>query len=280
MASTSHLMDASSRDAEGVASGQAGAAGSLLVVRGLRKRFGHVEALRGVDLDIKPGEIVGLVGDNGAGKSTLIKILAGALQPDAGEIALDGMPVRLRKPRDARRHGIETLYQDLALAPDLTAVENLYLGREKRSRGAAGWLGVLDDRAMRAEAPVVLSRLSDSPPSLTTPVGELSGGQRQIIAIARAAISASNLILLDEPTAALGVQQSERVDALVRDAVEAGAAAVVISHNIPELIRLADRLIVMRLGRVVGSWTSRTASTSDLVAAMTGLVSSDDEDAT
>lgn len=252
----------------------------VLTVRGLTKSFGHVEALRGVDLEIKPGEIVGLVGDNGAGKSTLVKALAGALTPDAGEIILGGTSVKMRRPRDARIHGIETVYQDLALAPDLTAVENLFLGRETVRRGPARWLGMLNERAMQSEAPDILHQLSDNIPSLTTPVGQLSGGQRQIIAIARAAMWASKLLLLDEPTAALGVQQTQRVDVLVREAVGRGIAAVVISHNIPELIRLADRLVVMRLGRVVASWTANDASTVDLLAAMTGLGSNKAEERT
>lgn len=241
--------------------------------RAVTKTFGHIEALRGVDLDLWSGTVTGLVGDNGAGKSTLIKALAGGIKVDRGTFELDGRALRLRTPCDARRAGIETVYQDLALAPDLNAVQNLYLGREMVSRRFPAMFGILDDKAMRKAAPTALARLTSSPPNMQTPVGALSGGQRQIVAIARATMWAPKLLLLDEPTAALGPEQTRHVQTIVRAAAETGSAVLIISHNLPELLRFVDRIVVMRLGRVVADWSSETVTSSELLAAMTGFSS-------
>lgn len=242
-----------------------------LTARGVSKAFGHVEALRGVDLDLWSGTIVGLVGDNGAGKSTLVKALAGGLKVDRGTFELEGERLRLRTPRDARRAGIETVYQDLALAPDLNAVQNLYLGRETLARKFPRMFGVLDDKSMRKEAPNSLAQLSSHPPDMQTPVGALSGGQRQIVAIARATMWAPKLLLLDEPTAALGAEQTRQVEIVVRAAAKAGSTVLIISHNLPELLRFVDRIVVMRLGRVVADWLAETVTSAELLAAMTGF---------
>jgi simple sugar transport system ATP-binding protein len=240
--------------------------------RGVTKAFGHVEALRGADLGVARGEVVGLVGDNGAGKSTLVKVLSGWHRADRGEVAVDGTPVRLRSPADARRAGIETLYQDLALAPDLDVVANLFLGREDVAGSVVGRrLGVLRHRAMRAEAERILDDMDVRLPSLDVEVGALSGGQRQIIAVARTLAWARRIVLLDEPTAALGVRQTEQVRRLVRRAAERGVAAVVISHNLPELLELVDRIVVMRLGRSVASIPIAEADPAALIQAMSGL---------
>ena len=239
----------------------------LLEVRGLVKTFGHVQALRGADFDIHAGEVVGLVGDNGAGKSTLVKILSGGLQPDDGAIRLDGRAVRFASPMAAREHGIETVYQDLALAPDLDPVANLFLGRERRG---AGIFGVLRGGEMRAEAGRLFAELGVRIPSLETPVGQLSGGQRQGIAVARAVAWAKRLILMDEPTAALGVSQRERVEGLITAAKERGIAVVLISHNIPEIRKLADRIQVFRQGRRTHVF-DREPVIAELVTAMTGF---------
>jgi simple sugar transport system ATP-binding protein len=243
----------------------------VLRAEGIVKRFGHVEALRGVDLEVSAGEVVGLVGDNGAGKSTLIKALSGTLEPDGGRIFVEGAPTRIGSPAEARALGIETVYQDLALAPDLDAVANLFLGREQVSSGWRGRLGTLRQRSMNAEAPRILEALGVRLPRLDAPMSTMSGGQRQIVAVARALTWATRVVFMDEPTAALGVAQTEQVAELVRMTSRRGVAVVMISHNLPELLQVVDRVEVLRLGRVAASFDVEEATTSALVAAMTGL---------
>lgn len=246
----------------------------IIEARGVVKKFGHVHALRGANLTLHGGEVVGLVGDNGAGKSTLIKVLSGWHRADGGEVLIDGAPVALHGTADARRLGIETLYQDLALAPDLDVVANLFLGREDTGPGRVGrWLGLTRHRAMRQQTARILGEMDVRLPSLDVPVGNLSGGQRQIIAVARSLVWARRVVVMDEPTAALGVRQTEQVLRLVRATADnTGVAALVISHNLPELFDLVDRVVVMRLGRDVASLPVEQADTATLVAAMSGLV--------
>jgi simple sugar transport system ATP-binding protein len=242
----------------------------LLAARGVGKRFGHVEALRDVSLEVAAGEITALVGDNGAGKSTLVKILAGALRPDAGALFLDGGRLDLHNPLDAQRAGIETVYQDLALAFDLDAAANLHLGRELLRAGPLGRLGVLDKRLMRERAVTAFKTLHITLPDVAVPVRSLSGGQRQCVAVARAAAWASKIILLDEPTAALGVVQRNQVLDVLRNVRDQGVGVILISHNMPEVLAVADRVEVLRLGRRVAGFAAAQTSVEELVAAMTG----------
>jgi simple sugar transport system ATP-binding protein len=244
--------------------------GALLAGRGLTKSFGHVEALRGVDFDVRPGTITGLVGDNGAGKSTLIGILSGVLQPDAGSITLDGAPISLPDPHAARAHGIETVFQDLALAPELEPALNIYLGREIVRDGFLGRLSFIDRRRMRDETAQRLTQLGIDLPRLNRPVSYLSGGQRQAVAIARALIWARRILLLDEPTAALGVRQTRLVHDVIRRVRDGGITVVVISHNMADVMSLTDDIIAMRLGRVAATFRTDTTSGDEVVAAITG----------
>ncbi|CAN5563226.1 ATP-binding cassette domain-containing protein [soil metagenome] len=243
---------------------------ALLVGRGIRKSFGHVEALRGVDFDVPAGSITGLVGDNGAGKSTLIGVLSGVLQPDSGSILLEGEGVTLPDPHAARMHGIETVYQDLALAPELEPAMNIYLGREIVRRGVLGRLSFIDRRRMRDETARRLAQLGIELPRLDRPVSYLSGGQRQAVAIARALIWARRVLLLDEPTAALGVRQSRQVHDVIRRVRDQGVTVVLISHNIADVMALTDRIIAMRLGRVEATFDTARTSGDEVVAALTG----------
>jgi simple sugar transport system ATP-binding protein len=242
----------------------------LIEARGIRKSFGHVHALQGANLTVYPNEIVALVGDNGAGKSTLIKTISGVLTPDSGQIFVDGQEVRLSSPLDARAAGIETVYQDLALAAQLNPVANMYLGREVRRRGLLGRLGVLDNRKMRSESEQTFTGLGVKIPDLSATVANMSGGQRQGIAICRAINWASRVVIMDEPTAALGVTQTANVLTQVKRVRELGMSVVLISHNMPEIFEVADRIEVMHLGRRVAVLNTREASMEDVVAAMTG----------
>jgi fructose transport system ATP-binding protein len=245
----------------------------VLEARGIVKRYGHVTALDGADFDVDAGEILAVIGDNGAGKSTLIKVLSGAIEPDAGEVRLASRPVRLRSPLDARRAGIEAVYQDLALAPALDVASNLFLGRELRRRGLAGTLlRLLDKRGMQREAAQRLADLGIEVPSITGPVENLSGGQRQGVAVARASAWATRVVILDEPTAALGVRETARVLALIRRIRERGLSVVLVSHDMPHVFELADRIQVMRLGRRAATITPRTHTMADAVALMTGAL--------
>jgi fructose transport system ATP-binding protein len=244
--------------------------------RGLVKRFGHVTALDGADFELLPGEILAVIGDNGAGKSTLIKALAGALRPDEGEILLDGETVHFHSPLDARRQGIETVYQDLAVAPALDIASNLYLGREQRRRGALGTvLRMIDKGTMRREAWRHLSELKISVQSLTQAVENLSGGQRQGVAVARAAAWARRVVIMDEPTAALGVKESRQVLDLILRVRESGLPVILISHNMPHVFELADRIHIQRLGKRAALVARQTYSMADVVAIMTGAAKAD-----
>ena len=241
----------------------------LLEARGLTRRFGHVQALDGADLTVHPGEICALVGDNGAGKSTLVKILSGADRPDEGTILLNGGEVAFASPSDAQRAGIATVYQDLALAPELAAADNLFLGREHLRRGPLGRLGVLDRGRMRRESEALFRSLGVHLKSPDVPIASLSGGQRQSVAIARAALWSDKVIFMDEPTAALGVVQTGRVLDLIRSVRDRGIAVVLISHNMTQVLEIADRVEVLRLGRRVARFARGEATVDRLVTAMT-----------
>ncbi|SFO68902.1 monosaccharide ABC transporter ATP-binding protein, CUT2 family (TC 3.A.1.2.-) [Cohaesibacter marisflavi] len=241
----------------------------LLEARNIRRTFGHVQALRGVDFKVMPGEIVALIGDNGAGKSTLVKILSGADQFDSGELLIDGKPVHFGSPRDAQDAGLATVYQDLALAPDLPPAENLYLGRELVRSGLLGRLGVLDRVTMRERAAKVFTELGVKLKSQNVAVDTLSGGQRQSVAISRAAMWAEKIVFLDEPTAALGVVQTERVLELTKRVRDNGTSVVLISHNMPQVLEVADRVHVLRLGQSVADLNPKDVTVNDLVREMT-----------
>jgi ABC-type sugar transport system ATPase subunit len=243
----------------------------LLDVRNVQKRFGRVVALRGADLELREGEVHAIVGDNGAGKSTLIKILSGAFEPDEGEIRLAGEPVTIGSPRAAREHGIETVYQDLALANHLDAAANLFLGREILRPIPLRWLGFVDKRAMRRRAEEEMRRLKVGIPSVSQPVLSLSGGQRQAIAVARAIAWGRRIVIMDEPTAALGVRESKMVLELIREVRSHGVSVLMISHDIPEVFEVSDRITVMRLGRTVARIESKASSVEAIVRMMTGL---------
>jgi fructose transport system ATP-binding protein len=243
----------------------------VLEARNVVKTYGHVTALAGVDFELHAGEILAVVGDNGAGKSTLIKALTGALHPTSGEILLDGAPVHFRGPLDARHAGIETVYQDLAMAPALDIASNLFLGRELRAPGILGSVfRRLDKKRMREEARRAMSELKFRLPSIDNAVEALSGGQRQGVAVARAALFARKLVIMDEPTAALGVRETGQVLELIRSIRERGLAVVLISHNMPNVFDIADRIHIMRLGRRAAVVTPKTHSMNDVVAIMTG----------
>ena len=247
----------------------------VLEARNLVKRYGVVTALNGADFDLFPGEILALIGDNGAGKSTLIKALSGAITADEGEILLNGATVHFRNPLEARRSGIETVYQDLALAPALDIAENLFLGRELRVRGLAGTLLRLADRQrMLAESRAHIADLKINVGSMKQAVETLSGGQRQGVAVARAAAFASRVVIMDEPTAALGVRESGMVLDLIREVRARGTPVVLISHNMPQVFEIADRLHVMRLGRRVATITPASHTMTQAVALMTGAAAS------
>lgn len=239
-----------------------------LALRGILKRYGHVEALRGVDLLLRRGEIHGLLGDNGAGKSTLLKVAAGAVVPDAGHIVMNGSAVTFDSPLAARRQGIETVFQDLALALDRDTVANVFMGRELTRPGLLGRLGFLDRRAMRQRTNEQLQRLEIPIPNVTRPIYTLSGGQRQGVAIARAAMWAQGVVLFDEPTASLGVRQRRNVTALIRRLRDQGFAVALVSHDIPDLLRLADVITVLRLGEVVATRPSADVDVDWVVNAM------------
>ena len=245
----------------------------VLEARGLVKRYGHVTALDGADFELRNGEILAVIGDNGAGKSSLIKALVGALIPDEGEIFLDGRRVHFRNPLDARRAGIETVYQDLAVAPAMSIAENLFLGRERRRPGVTGTLlRMLDKRRMLAESTAHLEELKISVRSMSQPVETLSGGQRQSVAVARSAAFARHVVIMDEPMAALGVRERGMVLELIRRVRDKGLAVVLISHDMPHVFELADRIHVQRLGRRVAVLNPKTISMSDTVAVMTGAL--------
>jgi D-xylose transport system ATP-binding protein len=237
---------------------------TVLSLAGIHKRFGAVQALTDVHLQVAAGEVVALVGDNGAGKSTLVKVIAGVYQPDEGHIELGGRRVKVPGPRQAQDLGIATVFQDLALCDNLDVVANLFLGQERLKRGA------IDEVAMEVEAWRLLRSLSAKIPSVRIPIAALSGGQRQTVAIARSLVGKPKVVMLDEPTAALGVAQTAEVLNLVERLRENGLGVILISHNMADVQAVADRIVVMRLGRNAAEFRTEDVSTADLVAAITG----------
>jgi D-xylose transport system ATP-binding protein len=234
------------------------------------KSFGPVQALSEVSFEVHPGEVVALVGDNGAGKSTLVKTIAGIHEPDAGTISFEGQPVHITAPSDAVSLGIATVYQDLALCDNLDVVENLFLGREERSDGPPGWVGQLNEVDMEKQTGELLENLAVTITDVRAEVGTMSGGQRQQVAIARSLLGEPKLVLLDEPTAALGVRQTAQVLALVKRLRERGYGVVVISHNLMDVFEVADRIYVLRLGQEAGDFKASDVSQDQVVAAITG----------
>ena len=251
----------------------------ILSARDLTKRYGRVTAMSGCDFELFPGEILAVIGDNGAGKSTMIKALSGAIRPDSGEIRLDGKPVSLSSPIEARAHGIETVYQTLAMSPALSIADNLFLGRELRKPGPLGTLfRQLDKSAMRRIAREKLAELGlMTIQDINQPVETLSGGQRQGVAVARAAAFGTKIIILDEPTAALGVKESRKVLDLILRIRDRGTPVILISHNMPHVFDVADRIHVHRLGQRLCSIKPSDFSMSDAVALMTGAMTPPDE---
>jgi fructose transport system ATP-binding protein len=252
----------------------------ILSGRGLVKTFGKVVGLNGADLDLYPGEVLAVIGDNGAGKSTLIKCFSGAHEPDSGTMEVAGQPVLFRSTHDAREAGIETVFQTLAVSPALDIASNLFLGREIRKPGPAGSiLRMLDKKRMRTEAAQHLKALGiGTVQNITQAVETLSGGQRQAVAVARAATFGSKVIILDEPTAALGVRESARVLQLIHDLRERGMPVILISHNMQQVFEVADRIHVQRLGRRAAVVTPQTHTMNEAVAIMTGALTVDESD--
>ena len=237
---------------------------SVLSLAGVTKRFGAVQALSDVHLEVRAGEVVALVGDNGAGKSTLVKVIAGVYTPDAGEITFAGKKITVSGPAEAQSLGIATVFQDLALCDNLDVVANLFLGQEKR-------LGpFIDEVTMEQESWRLLKTLSAKIPSVRIPIASLSGGQRQTVAIARSLVGKPKVVMLDEPTAALGVAQTAEVLNLIERLRETGLGVILISHNMADVQAVADRIVVLRLGRNAAEFKVEEASTEDLVAAITG----------
>ncbi|MBS1906971.1 MAG: sugar ABC transporter ATP-binding protein [Actinobacteria bacterium] len=244
----------------------------VLSAKRLVKTYGHVVGLDGVSLDLYAGEVLAIIGDNGAGKTTLIKCLTGAEIPDEGELSLDGRPVHFRRPQDARDAGIETVYQSLAVSPALDVAANMYLGREMRRPGFLGSvLRMLDTKNMRRNARDELTRLGISTlQDVTVPIENLSGGQRQAVAVARAAAFGSKVVVLDEPTAALGVREGNQVLELIKRLRDTGVPVILISHNMPHVFEVADRIHIQRLGKRAGTITPSSHTMSEAVAIMTG----------
>jgi D-xylose transport system ATP-binding protein len=243
---------------------------SLLALHGVSKRFGAVQALAGVDFDVHAGEVVGLVGDNGAGKSTLVKVMSGIYLADEGEYRFEGERRSVRGPNDATALGVATVYQDLALCDNLDVVANLFVGREEVANGAGRVLRALDEASMEQQAAELLNTLTVRLPSVRQEVGLLSGGQRQSVAIARSLIGEAKVVLLDEPTAALGVAQTAQVLALIGRLREQGLGVVVISHNLADVFEVVDRIFVLRLGRKAGVFEIGETSREEVVSAITG----------
>ncbi len=243
----------------------------VIQAKGLVKRYGQVTALDGADFELRAGEILAVIGDNGAGKSSLIKALSGATIPDEGQIFLDGKPIHFKSPIDARRAGIETVYQDLAVAPAMTIAENLFLGREIRRPGFLGrFLHMIDKKQMLAESIARMNDLKVGIRSMTQAVETLSGGQRQCVAVARAAAFAQHVVIMDEPTAALGVKEGNMVLELIRRVRDKGLPVILISHNMPHVFEIADRIHIARLGKRAAVVNPKVISMSDTVAVMTG----------
>src|ERR1700758_3028545 len=249
----------------------------VLEARGITKRYGQVTALNHANLELRAGEVLAVIGDNGAGKSTMVKVLCGAVVPDEGQVLLDGVPVHFQSPLDPRKRGIETVYQDLAVAPALDIATNLFLGREVRCRGILGsWFRLLDKRRMKREAQKEMEELKFRLPSIDSAVEDLSGGQRQGVAVARSAIFARCLVIMDEPTAALGVRESGEVLNLIRTIRDRGLPVILISHDMPHVFEVADRIQIMRLGRRAAVTTPQKNTMSEVVAIMTGAARGDE----
>ncbi len=250
----------------------------VLRARGLVKTFGHVVGLAGVDLDLYPGEVLAVIGDNGAGKSTLIKCLSGAMTPDGGTIKVDGQDVTFRSTQEAREAGIETVYQTLAVAPALDIASNLFLAREERRAGVLGSVfRMLDTGGMKRKSKEFIDELGiRTLQNINQSVETLSGGQRQVVAVARSAAFGSKVVILDEPTAALGVRETGQVLRLVRDLKARGLGVILISHNMPNVFEVADRIHIQRLGRGIGVISPETHTPAEAVAIMTGAVTLDE----
>jgi D-xylose transport system ATP-binding protein len=246
--------------------------GAILSLRGISKSFGPVQALDGVDLDVKQGEVLALVGDNGAGKSTLVKGISGIYSIDTGEILFDGKPVKITGPTSATELGIATVYQDLALCDNLDVVANLFLGQEEE---VGGPVRALDEIEMEQRSHELLEQLSVTIPSVRSEVGTLSGGQRQQVAVARSLLGEPKVVLLDEPTAALGVRQTKQVLDLVKRLRERGLGVIVISHNLADVFEVADRIFVLRLGRQAGVFEAAQTDEQQIVGAITGALNDD-----
>ena len=247
-------------------------AAAVLRADAIEKQFGRVVALRGASFELRDGEVHAIVGDNGAGKSTLIKCISGVHRPDAGTISLEGREVTIDSPRAARELGIETVYQDLALADQLDAASNLFLGREALRSPPLSWFGFLDKRKMRRETASAIERLRVGIPSVEQPVINFSGGQRQSIAVARAIAWGRRIVIMDEPTAALGVRESQMVLDMIRDLREHGLSVIMVSHNLPEVFIAADRITVLRLGRTISTIETQDSSVEAVVGMMTGAL--------
>jgi simple sugar transport system ATP-binding protein len=244
----------------------------ILEAKGLSRSFGHVRALTEADFDIYPGEVVAIIGDNGAGKSTLVKALTGNLSLDEGDLYFNGERVSISSPQESSALGMEVVYQDLALAPHLNPVQNMFLGREIPRKGFLGHLGFMDEKAMAEAAARGFADLGGTVRSLSAPIGSMSGGQRQQVAIARAISWADKVVILDEPTAALGVVQTRNVLASIQRVKEKGIAVILISHSMPHVLEVADRVQVLRLGRRVATYKASETSVEELVGAMTGAL--------
>lgn len=242
----------------------------LIETRNVAVTFGHVNALQGVNLRLRPGRITALVGDNGAGKSTLVKVLSGVQCPTRGSILLAGQEQVMSSPTAAREAGIEVVYQDLAVAPDMNSIENLYLGRYLTKPGIGKILGIVDRKRMRDEAKAAFDRLGMTIQDIEKPVSGLSGGQRQGVAVCRASIWASRLVIFDEPTAALGVVQTEKVVGLIRNIRDRGIAVLLVSHDLPQVLDLADDIVVLRQGRDAAELDPAQTSVREIVDYMTG----------
>lgn len=249
----------------------------VIQAKGLVKRYGQVIALDGADFELRAGEILAVIGDNGAGKSSLIKALSGATVPDEGEMLLDGQRIHFKSPIDARRAGIETVYQDLAVAPAMTIAENLFLGRELCRPGFLGRaLRLLDKKRMLEESIARMAELKVGIRSMTQAVETLSGGQRQCVAVARAAAFAQHVVIMDEPTAALGVKEGNMVLELIRRVRDNGLPVILVSHNMPHVFEIADRIHIARLGKRAAVVNPKKISMSDTVAVMTGAMAATD----
>ena len=248
----------------------------VLQARHIAKSYGAVTALSDASISLMPREVLGLVGDNGAGKSTLLKILSGIVVAGSGEISIDGRPVQFRKAQDALDAGIETVYQDLALVDTMSAYQNVYLGREQLSKNpVARWLNLVDDKAMRRRAREVLDSLAVKIPTINVSVKGMSGGQRQCLAIARALLWGRRIVILDEPTAALGVRETGQVLDVIRDLRKHDVSVIVVSHNMQQLMTVADRITVMRLGRSIATRTVKDTQVSEVVGLITGAIEAD-----